>query len=116
MGRGAASSTAAVRGADEMAVLGRVPSGQRQVAQAELCQDLECHPARRRLSCWQSVQTATASPLPCGSSDEGPERKVHSPYVTECTFHSGADAGAAQGHGEGVDGSDARGSGFLSYM
>ena len=48
MGRGAAGSTAAVRGAGGVAVLGRVPSGQRQVAQAELCQDLECHPARLR--------------------------------------------------------------------
>ena len=48
MGRGAASSTVGVRGAGWGAVLGRVPSRQRQVAQAELCQDLECHPARRR--------------------------------------------------------------------
>ena len=46
MGWGAASSTATVRGAGGMAVLGRVPSGRRQVAQAELSQDLECHPAR----------------------------------------------------------------------
>jgi hypothetical protein len=29
---------------------------------------------------------------------------------------AGADAGAAQGHGEGLDGRDARGSGFLSLL
>ena len=46
--RGAASSTAAVRGADMVPVLGRVASGMRQVARAELQQDLDSPQTRRR--------------------------------------------------------------------
>ena len=42
MGWGAASSTVAVRGAYGMDVLGRVPSGRRQVAWAELGKDMDC--------------------------------------------------------------------------
>ena len=74
MGWGAASSTATVRGAGGMAVLGRVPSGRRQVAQAELRQDLECHLARLRRTPAVSELEQTTLPWLVMDVSEGAKR------------------------------------------
>ena len=67
-----------------MGVHGRVPSGQRQVAQAELCQDLDCcwhvgvrHPSESAWAercCWD----------PGSRRHTGFPRRPHSVTPTEC--------------------------------
>ena len=69
-------------------VLGRVPLGQRKIAQAELCQDLDCsrHVGVHRAGSLSRRERPHHGRVGHRTKVPTPERKAHSPYATECAF------------------------------